>query len=419
MKVVVLGAGVIGVTTAYALARAGCEVVVIERRPDVGLETSYANAGEVTPSGASPWASPRLPTLVLRWMLRGDSPLKVRLGLDPQTWRWMAQILGQCAARRFETNRRRLTRLANYSRDLLRDLRAEIRLDYDAKSSGVLHLYRSQRELDLAAEELGDLAELGVRATPMDWMACKQVEPGLGDARSMFAGGLHFPDDETGDCLKFTRSLAGHAMEFGVEFRFNHQLQRFSTSGGRVEAAVTDKGAIRGDAYVLALGSWSPGLVSDLGLKLPIHPVKGYSLTVRAEDMARGPRGGIMDEDRKIAVTRLGDRIRVAGMAELANFSTALPPARRRSLTRTLDDLFPNATRATEESFWSGLRPMTPDGAPILGSSPLPNLYLNTGHGTLGWTMACGSAQVIADLLHGRPPAIDTGDLGLDRHWRN
>jgi D-amino-acid dehydrogenase len=415
MKVVVLGGGVIGVTTAYVLARSGCNVTVVERRAEVGLETSFANAGEITPSGASPWASPQLPLLAARWLLEEDGPLKVRLSAGLVTWRWAGRVLAQCTPARYEANRRRMMRLANYSRDQLRALRAETSLDYDAECRGVLYLYRSPSGLEQARRNASALQGLGVACEPLDWSGCLAVEPGLRDARARFVGGMRYPDDETGDCLKFTQGLAALARSQGVQFAMGQEVRRLDVEGDRIAAAVTDSGAFRADAYVLALGSWSPNLGKTLGLHIPVQPVKGYSLTLPVADPDFAPRASIMDEDRKVAVTRLGDRIRIAGMAELAGFNADLPAKRLGSLQKTLNDLFPRGGSVEPGAFWSGLRPMTPDGAPILGASTMRNLYFNLGHGTLGWTMACGSAQIVTDILHGRAPDIETADLGLDR----
>jgi D-amino-acid dehydrogenase len=415
MRIVVMGGGVIGVTTAYTLARSGCDVTVIERRPDVGLETSFANAGEITPSGASPWASPQLPLLAARWLLEADGPLKVRLSAGPATWRWAGRVLAQCTRERFELNRRRLVRLANYSRDRLRALRAETGLEYDAQSRGVLHLYRTPSGLDQAERDGTALQAMGVPYERLDWSGCLRAEPGLQRARVAFAGGMRFPEDETGDCWKFTQGLTALAQREGVAFALGREVQRLDVEGDRIVAAVTDSGVFEADAYVLALGSWSPNLGKALGLHIPVQPVKGYSLTLSVADPNLAPCASIMDEDRKVAVTRLGARIRVAGMAELAGFSADLPGKRLRSLKRTFNDVFPAGASADQGAFWSGLRPMTPDGAPIVGPGPLRNLHFNVGHGTLGWTMACGSAQIVTDILHGRAPDIETADLTFER----
>ncbi|MDT9598709.1 D-amino acid dehydrogenase [Sphingosinicella rhizophila] len=418
MKVVVLGGGVIGVTTAYLLARSGCEVTLVERRSDVGLETSFANAGEITPSGASPWPSPQLPFLAARWLLKADAPLKIRATAGMATWRWARQVLGQCSAERFDYNRRRLIRLANYSRDRLRELRAETGLDYDAKTLGVLHLYRDAA-LDQAERDAPALQALGVPFERLDWSQCQQAEPGLKHAREPFAGGLFFKDDESGDCLKFTQGLAALAKAAGVTFAFGKEVQRLEIEGGRIIAAIASNEAFRADAFIMSLGSWSPLLAKTFGAYLPVQPVKGYSLTVDVADQGRAPRASIMDEERKVAVTRLGNRIRVAGTAELAGFNADLPAKRLRPLRKTLDEMFPGAAGDEAGEYWSGFRPTTPDGAPIIGRGPLQNLYFNLGHGTLGFTMACGSARIVTDLLLGREPEIESADLGYDRFSRS
>jgi D-amino-acid dehydrogenase len=308
--------------------------------------------------------------------------------------------------------------LAEYSRDTLRALRAETGIAYDERTQGTLQLFRTEKLLAGAAKDVAVLGELGVPHELLDAEGCIRAEPALARVRSKFVGGLRLPGDETGDCFKFTNALRDLAAARGVEFRYGVAIQGLLADGDGLAGVVTDRGPVAGDAYVLALGSHSPLLLKPHGIRLPVYPVKGYSLTVPITDPTGAPESTVMDEMHKVAITRLGDRIRVGGMAELDGYSAALHPRRRATLEHVVSDLYPAGGDATTGSFWSGLRPMTPDGPPVIGRAKFRNLWLNTGHGTLGWTMACGSGRVLADLVSGRAPAIDTRDLGLDRYGR-
>lgn len=416
MKVVVLGAGVIGVTSAYYLAKAGHDVTVIERQPAAALETSFANAGEISPGYASPWAAPGIPQKAVKWLMMRHPPLIVRPGLDPAMVSWVLQMLTNCTAQRYAINKGRMVRIAEYSRDVLRQLRADTGITYDDRAQGTLQLFREQKQVDAAHKDTEVLAEYGVPFEMLDRAGCLAAEPGLANAASSIAGGLRLPGDETGDCHMFTTRLAAMAAELGVAFRYNTTIEGIDTSGGRVSAIKTNIGVVTGDSFVLALGSYSPKLGATLGLSLPVYPVKGYSITAPITDAARAPVSTLLDESYKIAITRLGDRIRVGGMAELSGYNSRLNPKRRETLAFCVNDLFPGAGDTAKASFWTGMRPMTPDSTPILGRSKLENLFINTGHGTLGWTMACGSGRVIADLISARRPEIDLTDLGPERY---
>ncbi|QQO35824.1 D-amino acid dehydrogenase [Bradyrhizobium diazoefficiens] len=416
MKVLILGSGVIGVTSAYYLARAGHEVTVVDRQPEPALETSFANAGEVSPGYSSPWAGPGVPVKAVKWLLMKHGPLVVRPKLDPVMWVWLLKMLRNCTSARYAVNKSRMIPIAEYSRDSLRDLRRDIGIQYDERSQGTLQLFRYQAQLDGTGEDIAVLKQYGVPFEVLSREGCIAVEPALAGVKEKFAGGLRLPQDETGDCHMFTQALAKHAEALGVRFMFNTGIDRIVTDGTRVSGVATSAGMLQADAYVLALGSWSSRLVAPLGLSLPVYPVKGYSITVPIKDASGAPESTVMDESYKVAITRLGNRIRVGGTAEISGFSTKLYDARRATLDHSLTDLFPRGGDLSKATFWSGLRPMTPDGPPVIGPTQYANLHLNTGHGTLGWTMSCGSGRVLADMLSGKKPEVDVSALTVDRY---
>ena len=416
MKIIVLGSGVIGVTSAWFLAEAGHEVVVLDRQPGPALETSFANAGEISPGYASPWAAPGIPLKALKWLFMRHAPLFIRPTIDPAMIRWGLAMLRNCTAAAYARNKSRMVPLAEYSRDLLRELRASTGIAYDERSQGTLQLFRTQKLLNGAAKDVKVLSALGVPHEVLDRDGCIRAEPALGLVRDKFVGGLRLPGDETGDCFKFTAALGPMAAVRGVEFRYGTTIRGLLADGDRIAGVATDTGPVAGDAYVLALGSHSPLLLKPLGIDLPVYPVKGYSLTVPITHPAGAPESTVMDETHKVAITRLGDRIRVGGMAELDGYSAKLNPRRRATLEHVVTDLYPRGGDVRAASFWSGLRPMTPDGPPVIGRAKFANLWLNTGHGTLGWTMSCGSGRVLVDLVSGRQPVIDASALGIGRY---
>ena len=416
MKVAVLGGGVIGVTSAYYLAKAGHEVTVLERQPGPALETSFANAGEISPGYASPWAGPGVPAKAVKWLLMEHAPLILRPKLDAATIGWLLSILRNCTEARYALNKSRMVRLAEYSRDLLIALRADTGIAYDERSRGTLQLFRTQAQMDAIGKDVEVLKSYGVPYEVLDAVGCAVAEPGLANALEPIVGGLRLPNDETGDCFKFTNALAELAKGLGVEFQFDTAITGLRKEGDRIAAVRTSRGEVTADAFLVAMGSYSPALVRPFGMKLPVYPVKGYSITAPILDAERAPVSTLLDESYKVAITRLGDRIRVGGMAEISGFNNDLHPRRRRTLEHSMQSLFPGAGDAGAASFWSGLRPMTPDGTPVVGATPIGNLYLNTGHGTLGWTMACGSGQVIANVISGAASAIDTRDLAISRY---
>ncbi len=415
MKVIVLGAGIIGVTSAYQLAKAGHEVTVIDRQPGPALETSFANAGEVSFGYCSPWAAPGIPMKAMKWLFMEHAPLILRPKVDTAMLSWMVKMLSNCTSKRYAINKSRMLRLADYSRISLATLRTETGIAYDERMQGTLQLFRTQQQLDASGKDVKALAADGIPYEVLDRDGCIRVEPALKHVREKIVGGLLTPKDETGDCFKFSNALAKKAEELGVRFNYGSIIRGLDVEGGRVRGVVTAHGTLQADAVVVALGSFSPLLVRPHGIRLPVYPVKGYSLTIPITDASRAPESTVMDETFKIAITRLGDRIRVGGMAEISGYTNDLGEPRRLTLQHSVTDLFPGGD-VSKASFWSGLRPMTPDGTPVIGATKVEGLYLNTGHGTLGWTMSSGSARVIADLVSGRKPEIDATDLAIARY---
>lgn len=415
MKVIVLGAGIVGTTSAYQLAKAGHEVTVIDRQPGPALETSFANAGEVSFGYCSPWAAPGIPMKAIKWLMMEHAPLILRPKLNVPMLTWMAQMLRNCTSARYAVNKSRMLRLADYSRIALAQLREETGIAYDERMKGTLQLFRTQQQLDASAKDVKALAADGIPFEVLDPDHCVKVEPALSHVRGKITGGLLTPKDETGDCFKFTNALAAKCAELGVQFLYNTEIKGLDIEGRKVRGVVTGTGRLNADAVVAAMGSFTPLLLKNYGIKLPVYPVKGYSLTIPITDATRAPESTVMDETYKIAITRLGDRIRVGGMAEISGFTNDLGLRRRRTLEHSVMDLFPGGD-ASKGDFWSGLRPMTPDGTPVIGPTRIAGLYLNTGHGTLGWTMSTGSARVISDLVSGRKPEIDASELAIARY---
>ena len=416
MQVLVLGSGVIGVSMAYYLARAGHEVTVVDRQAAPAMETSFANAGEVSPGYSAPWAGPGVPLKAIKWMLMHHSPLVIKPMLDPAMWRWGMSMLANCTEARYRINKSRMVRLAEYSRDCLKALRAETGIAYDERSQGTLQLFRTQKQLDGVGKDVEILQQYGVPFQVLDRSGYLEHEPALALVKEKFVGALRLPGDETGDCFKYTQNLAKMAEALGVKFRFGVNIKGIERSGNEISGVTTDHGQLTADRYILALGSYSPLLAKPLGIDLPIYPVKGFSITVPISQPEFAPESTIMDETHKVAVTRLGDRIRVGGTAQLSGYDLRLDTSRRKTLEFVVSDLFPRGGDVAKAEFWTGLRPMTPDGTPIIGASPFTNLYLSTGHGTLGWTMAAGTGRVMADLISGRTPEIDMEGLTLARY---
>lgn len=416
MKVVVLGAGVVGTAAAWFLSKNGHDVTVVEREPAAGLETSFANGGQVSPCHAEPWANPGTPLQALKWMGHADAPLVFKWWrYDPQLWAWLLRFLANCTPGRTRINLDRTLRVALYSRTCLQALRAETGITYDEKTLGILHVYRNPRTFQHAQGASAVMASLGLNRVAKTVAEAVAIEPALQSVAHELAGAIFTPDDESGDAHKFTQNLAKLAERAGVLFCFNTTVTGFKRDGDQVTAVITDHGEIKADAYLMAMGSWSAPWAKQLGLHLPVYPAKGYSATLAVTDAAKAPSVSVTDDEHKMVYSRLGDRLRCAGTAELAGWNDAMTPVRAAAIVKNAKALFPGAGDFDGAELWCGLRPTTPDSVPLLGKTPLKNFYLDTGHGTLGWTMSCGSGKAVADLISGRKPDIDMNGLGIDR----
>lgn len=415
MKVVILGSGVVGVASAWYLAQAGHEVTVIDRQPAAALETSAANAGQISPGYAAPWAAPGVPLKAVKWMFQRHAPLAIRLDGSRFQLAWMWQMLRNCDMSHYQLNKSRMVRIAEYSRDCLKTLRQETGIAYEGRQGGTLQLFRTSQQYESAAKDIAVLKEAGVPYELLEAAQLRQAEPALATTQHKLTGGLRLPNDETGDCQLFTQRLAAMAAEAGVSFRYNTTVDALEQEGNLITGVRCGGERITADAYVVAFGSFSTALLDGI-VNVPVYPLKGYSLTIPIKDADAAPVSTVLDETYKVAITRFDDRIRVGGMAEIVGFNTRLLPARRQTLEMVVGDLFPQGGSIEQATFWSGLRPMTPDGTPVVGRTPLKNLFLNTGHGTLGWTMACGSGQLLADIISGVTPAISADDLSVMRY---
>lgn len=424
MKVIVLGAGVIGTTAAWFLAKAGHEVTVIERQPAAGLETSFANGGQISVSHAEPWAHPGAPLKVFQWMFREDAPLLFRPGLDLRQWQWCLEFLRECTPARMRHNIRQLVNLGLYSRGLLQALRAETGIEYDHLERGILHFYTSQQAFDAAQEPARIMREFGCELDMKTPEECVAIEPALAHAHAGITGGSLTPSDESGDAQLFTQRLAALCEKSGVQFLYGHSITHVATEGGAVSgASVTGPDGrvalVSGDAYVVALGSYSPQLLAPLGIRLTIYPAKGYSVTLPVADPARAPSVSLTDDEYKLVYSRLGDRLRIAGTCELNGYDTSLNEVRCQAIISRTERLFPGAGDVAKARYWTGLRPATPSNVPYIGKTKFANLYLDTGHGTLGWTHSCGSGRAIADIVSGKTPEVDFAFAGMPRRSRS
>lgn len=415
MRVIVLGSGVIGVASAYYLAQQGAQVTVLDRQAGPAEETSFGNAGQISPGYSTPWAAPGIPFKAVKWMFQHHAPLAINI--DGSMWQlqWMAQMLKNCNPASYTTNKERMMRVAEYSRDCLRALRETTGIEYENRAKGTLQVFRSEAQLEAVQRDIQVLEECGVGYALLDREGLAQVEPALAHAQDKLVGGLHLPNDETGDCYLFTNALANKAKALGVDFRFNQQVEGLVVEGDSIKGVRVNGQTLTADRYVLAFGSYSRDFLKPLELNLPVYPVKGYSLTIPIVQPEFAPQSTVLDETYKIAITRFDQRIRVGGMAELSGFNLGLNQDRRATLEMVTQDLFPGGNMA-EASFWTGLRPMTPDSTPIIGATRFKNLFLNTGHGTLGWTMACGSGKLISDIVLNHQTDISTEGLSLQRY---
>ena len=415
MRVLVLGAGVVGTAAAYFLGEAGHDVTVVERQAGAGLETSFANGGIVSAYTARPWAHPEVPGMLIRWLGREDAPYLFRLRPDLAQWRWALRFLRNCTRRRFERAQRAALRLSIYSLACLQALREKEGLAYDRCESGVLHLHRSTAALDAAHAFETRLADARCHPQRLDRDAMVETEPALQQTADRFAGALFFPRDETGDAHKFTVALARAAAAKGVAFRFGETARRLVGDGRAVTGVETDRAVIHADAVVVSLASDSPPFLACFGIRAPIYPLKGYSVTLPTEGYDGAPTHGIHDGHRRIVMSRLGDRLRCAGTAELDGYNRTVRPDRAKATLDAALAVFPRCGDSRKAESWAGLRPMTPDCLPLLGETGVRGLYVDTGHGSTGWTYSCGSGRIIADIVSGRAPEIDLSGLTADR----
>ena len=422
MKVIVLGAGIVGTASAWFLHKAGHEVTVVERQPGAAQETSFANGGQISVSHAEPWANPSAPLKLLKWLGREDAPLLFRLRPEWLQWRWGMEFLRQCTPGRTAHNIRQIVAIAEYSRQTLQAVRAETGIAYDSETRGILHFYTDEREFEQSLPAARLMRELGCPRETVSAEDVIRIEPALAAVRHKIAGGDFTATDESGDVYKFTTGLAQRCAQAGVRFRFNHLVTRLLTEGTGAAARITgvevidDHGqhqVLRGDSVVLAMGSFSTQLVRPLGINLMLYPGKGYSATYRVTDDALAPRVSLTDDGHKLVISRLGDRLRVAGTCEINGYARDLNPVRCDAITRRTRELFPGACDYEHPQYWAGLRPLTPSNVPYIGRTRFANLFLNTGHGTLGWTMGCGSGRAIADIVSGRRPDIDFAFTGM------
>ncbi len=415
MRVLVLGAGVVGTAAAYFLNEAGHEVSVVERQPGAGLETSFANGGIVGAYSSRPWAHPEVPRMLVKWFGREDAPYLFRLRPDLAQWRWALRFLGHCTRAQFERSQQVSLRLSTYSYDCLKDLREKEGLAYDGRAEGVLHLYRDARALDESHAHETRMADERFHPERLDRDEMLRAEPALQQTADQFAGALFFHQDETGDAHKFTTGLAAAAAARGVTFRYGETVTRLSGDRRGVTGAETDRGAIEADAVVMSLGSYSPRFLRRLGVRAPIYPLKGYSVTIPTEGYNGAPTRAIHDGHRRIVISRLGDRLRCAGTAELDGHNATIRAGRAKATLDAAMAVFPSGGDPAQAKHWIGFRPMTPDCLPIIGRTAVPGLYMDTGHGSTGWTYASGSGRIIADIVSGREPGIDMAGLAPDR----
>jgi len=417
MKVAVLGSGIIGTSTAWWLAQAGHEVVVVERRSAPALETSRANGGQISVSYSEPWANPQTLLKALKWMLRSDAPLLFRPRLDMQQWLWCAAFLRECLPGRLPPNVRAMVAMSEYSLKTLQAMRTELNIEYEQQTRGILNFYRSQEDFDASQKAAELMRNYGVDRRIVTVAEMLEIEPALAASRDKLAGGDYTATDESGDIHLFTTQLAERAQSAGVQFRFNCDINRLHAQGGQVLAVelINPDGRfeqLKADAYVAALGSWTPHLVRPLGVACRVYPAKGYSATFPIIAPEAAPFVSLTDSTNKVVFSRLGNRLRMAGIAEISGYSRNLNAARSKQMHEVARGLFPTALDFDHVDDWSGLRPSTPSNVPLIGRTRIKNLFLNTGHGTLGWTMGAGSGRALADILSGKKPEPDFPFLG-------
>ena len=416
MRVLILGSGIIGTTSAYYLAKQGHDVTVIDRQNSVALETSHANAGQLSYSFSSPWAAPGLPLSLIKWMFSKHPPLIVNPNLNSETVKFLYQMLKNCNSKSYEINKSRMVRMSNFSKKCLLELEKDEDIFYEQRKQGSLLLFKSAKQIENIKKDLSLLEKLNIQYELLDLNGCIQAEPGLHHVKSEFTSGLRFANDCTGNCYLFTNQLYKKCLEMGVKFEFNTQIEDIQIEKERISSIKTNRGEFDSDSYVVALGSYSSKILSKVGINIPVYPVKGYSITLPVLNNEDAPQSTIIDDTFKIGITRLGNNIRVAGTAHITGYNLELREKSLSLLKYGLNRLFPYATEECDDmKFWAGLRPNTPDGPPIIGSTPYSNLYLNTGHGTLGWTMSLGSGKLLADIISGIEPEISLEGIDMSR----
>ncbi|MGQ0677376.1 MAG: D-amino acid dehydrogenase [Rhodospirillales bacterium] len=415
MHAVILGAGLAGVANAYYLARDGIKVTVVDRQSEAARETSFANAGMIAPGHSFTWNSPAAPMTLLKSLFGAKTALRLKLSADPRFYAWGLRFLRNCTAARAKEKTLVKLRLNLYSQKLTRQAARDTGVAYDALANGILCVYRDPAKLEAGVEHMRMMRDHGLRIDVLDAEGAVRVEPALAPMKRRIAGAIHCPDDESGDACKFTQGLAEHCRRLGVEFRFDTTVREIAVDGDRVSGVATDKGVIRGDAYVLSLGSYSPLVARRLGVALPVYPVKGYSLTLPIGGHNGAPSVPTIDEENLVAIARLGERIRMTATAEFSGYANEHKPSDFDGMIAAVKDLYPDACDFGKPQYWSCLRPMTPDGPPVLGRGRQKNMFFNTGHGHMGWTMACGTGRISADLMQGRKPEIDVGGMLVDR----
>ena len=416
MRVLILGSGIIGTTSAYYLAKQGHDVTVIDRQNSVALETSHANAGQLSYSFSSPWAAPGLPLSLIKWMFSKHPPLIVNPNLNSETVKFLYQMLKNCNSKSYEINKSRMVRVSNFSKKCLLELEKDLDIFYEQRKQGSLLLFKSTKQIENIKKDLSLLEKLNIQYELLDLNGCIQAEPGLHHVKSEFTSGLRFANDCTGNCYLFTNQLYKKCLEMGVKFEFNTQIEDIQIEKERISSIKTNRGEFDSDSYVVALGSYSSKILSKIGINIPVYPVKGYSITLPVLNNEDAPQSTIIDDTFKIGITRLGNNIRVAGTAHITGYNLELREKSLSLLKYGLNRLFPYATEECDDmKFWAGLRPNTPDGPPIIGSTPYSNLYLNTGHGTLGWTMSLGSGKLLADIISGIEPEISLEGIDMSR----
>jgi D-amino-acid dehydrogenase len=419
MKTIVLGAGVVGTATAYFLARHGHEVEVVERQSGAALETSFGNGGVIHASEVEPWSQPGMPSKILKWLGKEDAPVLVRYGALPKMWRWGLKFAANCTPEKFRRHCLVNLRLALHSLETLQQIRAETGIEYDVRTVGVMKIYTNPQSMANGVKSAEFLSQHGLTYQPVDAAECLRREPALKAAAASLVGGIYFPRDEVGDCHKFTTGLAQHCETLGVKFHYGTAIARLERGGGRIAAVHTSRGAMRADNVVAALGSFTPLVLRSVGVGVPIYPVKGVTITVPGAAWPGRLQMPIIDDGRLFGLVPLGDRLRVSGSAEVADYDTTPSPARCQAIVANVISVFPEFAKCVDPAtakYWAGVRPVTPTGTPVIDRSSIPNLYIAAGHGHLGWTMGCGTGQVTAAMVAGQRPDIDMAGFALADH---